>query len=137
MDFLNRLDTFLIGGNRSVKPDSDITDRLFDFATNLDPDQLTEEQADILYNIIDDIEFDDEDQDSYYGESIDEAPVKKRINKQDRRKRSMNYRRNKAKIKMKAAKYRKTAKYKQLQKKAKARAKSGRTATGRRKTTYV
>jgi hypothetical protein len=148
-DFLSRLDTFLIGSNQDIKPDGDILNRLFDFVTDLDPDQLTEEQADVLYEIIEDVDFDaDDEEEEYYErgdegedgldeEDLDEAPIKRRINKQVRRQRALKYRKNRAKVKQKAKKYRKTAKYKQLQKRAKMKARSGRTATGRRKVRYV
>jgi len=145
-ELLGRLDTFLgyqhsnlYGNTPFVNKDmyDEVFERMFDFVTSLEPEQLTEEQAEVLYGIIEDIDlkFDDgtgeEDEDE---EDVDEAarPKMVRINRAARRKRKMAYKKNRAKLRMKAKRYRKSARGKRLAKKAKIMARRGKTATGKR-----
>ena len=137
-DILNRLETFIGDAgvsNFGVTPvySDDILERMFEFVTNLDPDILTEDQATILSEIIEDIELKMEGIDE---DGLDEAPKKVRVKPADRRKRKLAYKKNKQKIKMKAKKYRKSSTGKRLAKKRKVMAKRGRTATGKRIKTY-
>ena len=70
-------------------------------------------------------------------ELIEAAPVKKRVNKTLRRKRHLEYIKKRAKKKMMAKKYRKTSKFKKWKAKTKLRARSGRTAKGKRKIKFI
>ena len=125
--------------------EEDLFGRLFEFAVAIDPDQLSEDQATMLHDIIEDIDLkmedineEDEDFDCYDDEEemVGEAARKVRVNKMARRQRQRSYRKNKAKIKMKAKRYRKSSAGKKLAKKAKIMNKRGRTATGKRRVTY-
>jgi hypothetical protein len=133
-DILNRLDTFLggnVGDSFGTTPiySDDILNRMFEFVTDLDPDILSEKQAGILYEIIEDIDL--------RMEGIDEAtPKKVRVKPGDKRENKLYYKKNRQKIKREASKYRKTSKGKQLAKKTKINNKRGKTATGKRMVSY-
>lgn len=65
------------------------------------------------------------------------SPVRKRRDKQLKRKRHITYLKNKNKKKILSKKRRVTSKFKKWQRKTKAKAKMGRTATGKRKSRFV
>ena len=65
------------------------------------------------------------------------APVRKRVDRNQRRKRHVEYLKNKQKKKAKAKRYRKMTSYKKWKAKTKKKAVQGRTATGKRKKVYV
>lgn len=134
VDILDRLETFLgsnVSNSFGTTPvySEDILNRMFEFVTNLDPDILSEDQATVLSEIIEDIDL--------KMEGIDEAAKKVKIKPADKRERKLYYKKNKQKIKMKAKKYRKSSTGKRLAKKAKIMNKRGRTATGKRIRTYT
>jgi len=109
----------------------DIADKMFSFIEdNVDLENLDEQQSDIFGEIL--VAMDDDDDDE-----LEEGVLRKKISAVDRRERKQNYRKNKAKLKKKAKKYRKTNKFKKYQKKAKKKAKMGKTASGKRKTTFI
>jgi len=148
-EILDRLTTFMGGRNDDgmfgTKPvfEEAMFDKMFNFITSLDPEQLSEEQSYDVMDIIEEIEleyegvdeseeYDDLD-DDLDEEILDEvAPKRVKRDRMARRKRSKAYRRNKSKRKMAVKRYRKSARGKQMAKKAKRNARRGKTATGRR-----
>ena len=146
MNVLDRIDNYMDSNDIS---EDDVFDRALELIMNLDPDNISEEQAESVMLIInsldeedgnDDEEDDDDMEDDEDEEDEDEvsefAKKKVRIDPAARRKRKLEYKKNKAKRKVKAKKYRKSAKGKQMLKKAKRLGKTGRTATGKKQTTY-
>jgi len=146
---LDKLDTLL--GNRNdngmygvtAKDDDQIFDRMFEFIISLDPEQLSEGQAETIMNIIEDVEmeFDGVDEDGIEEvdedeDDLDEAPKRVKRNRSAARKRAKSYRRNKSTRKRAAKKYRKSSRGKQMAKKSKRMAKRGKTASGKRKRTF-
>ena len=107
----------------------DIAEKMFSFIEkNVDLENLDEEQSGVFSEILDAIDSDDE---------LEEGAIRKKISAVDKRERKRDYRKNKAALKLKAKKYRKTQRFKKYQKKAKKKAKMGRTASGKRKTTFI
>lgn len=140
MNIADKLDNYL-NENENLDeflPDEDteLMGRMLDFIMNLDSENLTEDQIEEVTDIIDNIADDDineifdEDED----EDVDEAfsAKKVKIKPSDKRKRRMEYRRNRAAIKLRAKKFRRTTKYKQWKRKKIRKARSGKTATGKR-----
>lgn len=114
--------------------DTELMSRMFDFIMNLDYENLTEDQLEEVTDIVDNLAdedineiFDDED-------DVDEAVSAKKvkIKPSDKRRRRMEYRRNRAAIKLRAKKFRRTTKYKQWKRMKKRKATSGKTARGKR-----
>lgn len=72
-------------------------------------------------------------------ECLEEAitPVRKRISPSVRRKRKIDYLKNKQKKKQQSKRYRRTSDYKRWKRKTAVKSKTGRTATGKRKSTLV
>ena len=123
---VNMPDTF------GTKPEfeEEIFDRMWEFIVSLDPQQLSEEQADQIMSIIEDVELEYEGLEE---DEVDEVAAKRtRIKPSERRKRKQEYRKNKAKIKRAAKKYKRSSRGKQMAKKSKRMKKQGKTATGRR-----
>ena len=112
--------------------DDNLVEKMFDFLSNLDPEQVPENLTDDYINIIDELAGSEEDE-------VDEDFAKKKvkIKASDKRKRKMEYRKNRAKLKMKAKKYRRTTKFKQYKRKATRKAKQGKTATGKRMRKFI
>ena len=114
--------------------DTKLMDRMFDFIVNLSSENLTEDEIDEMTGIVDvladedisEIFVDDDD----VGEAISAKKVK--IKPSDKRKRRMAYRRNRAGMKLKAKKFRRTTKYKQWKRMKKRKVTSGKTARGKR-----
>lgn len=102
--------------------DSSVMDKMFDFITSLE--DLPEDKQLEAMEIIDELA----------PEEVDEAISAKRvkIKPAERRKRKREYRKKRAQLKMKAKRFRRTAKFKMWQRKKKRKAKSGKTATGKR-----
>jgi len=138
-EVLDRLRTLL--GNTDdnnmfgVEPnfDEEIYDRMWEFITSLDPEQLTDDQADNVISIIEDIELEygneEEDEDDV-GEAVRAKRV--RISPAARRQRRQQYRKSKAKMKRNVKQYRRSARGRQMAKKSKRMKKMGKTATGKR-----
>ena len=112
--------------------DVDMMDRMVDFIMNLDTEGLTEDQVEEAADLIDSIS--DYNIDEILEDELDEAVSarKVKIKPSDKRKRKMEYRRNRAAIKLKAKKFRRTTKYKQWSRMKKRKASSGKTARGKR-----
>lgn len=97
----------------------------------LDNEILSETTIENIFNFLSDIYveiLDDED-------DLDEGVPAKRtkIDRQAKRKRRIEYRKNKQKIKLKSKRYRKTQAYKRYKKKMKKYGKQNKTSTGKRK----
>ena len=108
-----------------------VADKMFTFIEkNINIEELDEEQTDAFNDILVCLE-DDVDED------LEEANIRKKISAVDKRERKREYRKNKAAVKRKAKKFRKTIKFKKYKKKAKRKAKQGKTASGKRKTTFI
>lgn len=116
--------------NARFKTDKELFERMLNFISDMDPEQLDEKQLDTVLDILESLEpTDDEDE-------IDEVKKAKRSSAEKKRLAKQYWRKNKAKIKRKRAKFKKSAAGKQRKRKAKIMAKSGKTATGRRKVSY-
>lgn len=106
----------------------DLIDKMFDLIIDLDSDQLTEEQAENISNIID---------------MLDPPELNEVFRKKVRRditaakKRRREYQRHKAARRLKARKYRRSSAGKRTLRKAKRFAKVGRTSTGKRIKTFI
>ena len=129
-DYLNeneKVDEFL------PEQDTEFMGRMFDFIVDLDFENLTEDQVDEITDIIDNL-ADEDINEIFDDEDVDEAisAKKVKIRPSDKRKRRMEYRRNRAAIKLRAKKFRRTTKYKQWKRMKKRKATSGKTATGKR-----
>ena len=101
--------------------EDDLLDRMFDFITSLNEEQINEDQAIEIVDIVDIIDE----------EEIDEIQRVK-INPAEKRERKKAYKKNKQKIKITAKRFRKTAKFKKYVKKKKIKSKSGKTSSGKR-----
>lgn len=117
-----------------VEKDNDIFERMVDFLIGLDPDQLDEQQLEMLVNILEDMEI------TYDGlEDVEEATVRakrKRTKPSEKRERRRYYRQHRAQIKRKVKRYKKSAKGRRMKKLAKRMSKRGKTATGKRRTKF-
>lgn len=116
-------------------PEEDIhlMDMMIEFIMGLDTESMTEDQVEEALDLIDmvsDGALDDE----LFDDDLDEvvAAKKVKIKPSDKRKRRMEYRRNRAAMKLKAKKFRRTTKYKQWARMKKRKASSGKTARGKR-----
>jgi len=133
---LTKIDKFLIDEDEDG-PDDDLTEKMFDFILSLNDENLTAGQADQIGEIIDMIDPDDDD------EEIDEdemSEVFKRRVKRDlpaARQRRREYRTKRAKMRLKAKRYRRSAAGKMTLRKAKRFGKFGKTSKGARKRTFV
>ena len=155
---MSRLDIYLGEEEISEEAEDMIMNKAMDLIMDLDPDNLSEDQAEGVMSIIDLLEagltkkqeklpeplkkaikkkkgIKDEEDDEDDEDSMDEIK-KVRIDPSARRKRKQEYKKNKSKRKKEAKKYRKSAKGKQMAKKAKRMAKTGKTASGKKKVQY-
>lgn len=114
--------------------DEDIIDQMLEFFMGLEPDQVSDEQANTIMEIID---YWDDDENKELEELSELVRKKVRIDPAERRKRKKEYRRKKGKKKRELRKYRRSARGKLMARKAKRMAKRGRTATGKRKRTFI
>ena len=121
-DYLNEDDGDEILEQDEFFDDSEVMHKMFDFITSLE--DLPEDKADEALAIIEEISPTD----------IDEGMAAKRvkINPAERRKRKREYRKKKVRLKMKAKRFRRTAKFKKWKRMKERKAKSGKTATGKR-----
>ena len=77
-----------------VYDDSELMDKMFELLTSIDPEVLTDEQSDLLVDILDIIQAYDDSYEEDMDESIDEeelnelAPKRKKINRVARRQRA-------------------------------------------------
>ena len=110
----------------------DLAEKMFNFIEDtVDIDNLDDERSDDFDEILSMMEnYEDEDE-------LDEAAIRKKIKPGDKRARARAYKKNRATLKRKAKKYRKTAKFSRYKKKAKRGSKRGKTSTGKRKTKFI
>lgn len=114
--------------------DVNLMDMMIEFIMNLDSESLTEDQIVECTDLIDMIADHKLDEELFEDDELDEvvAAKKVKIKPSDKRKRRMDYRKNRAAIKLKAKKFRRTTKYKQWSRMKKRKATSGKTARGKR-----
>ena len=112
-----------------VKYDEELFERLLNFIIELDPEQLGDEQLDTVESILDELEMFGED-------GVSEIRLSKRSSAEKRRKSRQFYRRNRQKIKIRRKKFKRSAAGRKRKRLTKMKAKSGKTATGRRKVRY-
>ena len=110
--------------------DDIILDKVFDLIETLDPEQLSDKQNDILYEILEMIAPEEEETNEVF---------KKRVRRDigARRKRRREYRRKRARVKIRAKKYRRSAVGKKTLRRAKRKGKFGRTSTGKRVRKFI
>lgn len=121
-NYLNEEEEDLFEDELIDDSDIDIMDRMFDFITSLE--DLPEDKQVEAYEILD----------SIAPEDLEEGIAAKRvkIKPAEKRKRKREYRKKRARLKMKQKKYRRTAKFKRWKRMKERKAKSGKTATGKR-----
>ncbi len=114
--------------------DVQLMNMMIEFIMNLDSESLTEDQVIECTDLIDTLAEYKLDDELFEDEELDEAVAAKKvkIKASDKRKRRMEYRRNRAALKLKAKKFRRTTKYKQWARMKKRKATSGKTARGKR-----
>jgi hypothetical protein len=124
--YLGEQEEVMMGGTEQLNylEDDELLEKMYDLITSLDPNKLSELQAEELVGIIDDIAGDDED------EELEEVK-RVRISPAAKRERKKQYKKNRNKLKIKAKRYRKTAGYKKYKKKTKRMSRSGKTSTGK------
>lgn len=113
--------------------DHDIVfDMMVDLINTLEPDDLSEDQQDMLGNILNELGLleDDEEEDDEDEDDLSERKIMK-VKRKAHLLMKKAYKRNKAKFKMMNKKYRKTSAFKKWKKKHKRMVKMGRTKTKR------
>ena len=114
----------------------DLAVKMMDFIeTNVDLIKLNDEQSDVFDDIL--IQIENIEEETEESELDEAAKIRKKISPADKRKRKIDYRNNRASLKMKAKKLRKTSKYKKYTKKSKRMAKRGKTSTGKRQSKFI
>jgi len=124
-----------------------VVDKMLDFIMSLDTENLSEEQMDMIEDIIDELDPDenedipeitDEDELDDELDDVDEA-FKKRVRRDlsKKRQRRRAYKRKRASVRVKARKYRRSALGKRTARKAKRYSKIGRTSTMKRQRKFV
>lgn len=125
-NYLNE-DEDLLEEDDDFSGDAELMEKMFDFITSLDdlPEDKQIEAAEIINEIA--------------PAEVDEAISAKRvkIKPAEKRKRKREYRKKRAKLKMKGRRFRRTAKFKKWQRMKKRKAKSGKTATGKRVRKFI
>ena len=114
-------------------PDEDVTmmERMMDFIMGLSTDTLSEDQIEEAMDIVD--ELADENLDETLDPTDEGVTARKvKIKPSDKRKRRMAYRRNRAALKLKNKKFRRTTKYKQWKRMRDRKKGQGKTARGKR-----
>lgn len=126
---LAKIDRLLIEDDIDI--DEEVMDKMFDLIVSLSDENLSDEQADKVSEIIDMVDPDDEDE-------VSEV-FKKRV-KRDlpaARKRRREYRTKRSKMRLKAKRYRRSASGKMTLRKAKRYKKFGKTSTMKRQRKFV
>lgn len=124
-----------------------VVDTMLDFIMSLDTESLSEEQLDMIEDILDELDPDeneeipeitDEDELEDELDDVDEA-FKKRVRRDlaKKRQRRRAYKRKRATVRIKARKYRRSAIGKRTARKAKRYKKIGRTSTMKRQRKFV
>lgn len=121
-NYLNEEDEDIYEPEDDFFDDSSVMEKMFNFITSLE--DLSEDKQLEVIEIIEEISPED----------VDEGMGAKRvkIDPKEKRKRKREYRKKKAKLKMKARRFRRTAKFKKYKRMKERKAKSGKTASGKR-----
>jgi len=121
-NYLNEEDEDIYEPEDDFFDDSSVMEKMFNFITSLE--DLSEDKQLEVIEIIEEISPED----------VDEGMATKRvkIDPKEKRKRKREYRKKKAKLKMKARRFRRTAKFKKYKRMKERKAKSGKTASGKR-----
>lgn len=121
-NYLNEEDEDIYEPEDDFFDDSSVMEKMFNFITSLE--DLSEDKQLEVIEIIEEISPED----------VDEGLAAKRvkIDPKEKRKRKREYRKKKAKLKMKARRFRRTAKFKKYKRMKERKAKSGKTASGKR-----
>jgi len=121
-NYLNEEDEDIYEPEDDFFDDSSVMEKMFNFITSLE--DLSEDKQLEVIEIIEEISPED----------VDEGMAAKRvkIDPKEKRKRKREYRKKKAKLKMKARRFRRTAKFKKYKRMKERKAKSGKTASGKR-----
>jgi hypothetical protein len=128
MELLDKLSKIL--EEEDYEDDDVLIEKMFDLIESLDPDQLSEDQADILADIFDMLAPEEEETNEVFKK-------RQRRDISARRQRRREYRKRRAQIKIKAKKYRRSAKGRKTLRKAKRYAKIGRTSTMKRQRKFI
>lgn len=128
-NYLNEDEELLETDDYDYVKDTEIINRMFEFLTTLNHDNLSEDEKIEIVDIINELA----------GEEIDEATSAKRvkIKPAEKRKRKRLYRKAKAKIKLAARRFRRTAAFKAWKRLRDRKKKSGKTARGKRIRTFI
>jgi hypothetical protein len=97
-----------------------IIEQMWDFIDSLDDNQISDEQAGQIEDILDEV-----------------FKLRVRRNLSNQRKNRREYRRKRARVKMKGRRYRRSARGKMRAKRAKRMARTGKTSTGKRMRKFV
>lgn len=132
---LDRLNKFLqendpADDKEDYDEDDVLIEKMYDLIETLDPDQLSENQSDLLYDIFDMLAPEDEETNEVFKK-------RQRRDIAKRRTRRREYRRRRAQVKIKAKKYRRSAKGRKTLRKAKRYKKIGRTSTMKRQRKFI
>ena len=137
MTVLDRLNKFIQENDIDLDEIEDFEDddllieKMFDLIESLEPDQLSEKQADILMEVFELLAPEDD-------VPVDEV-FKRRVRRDiaTRRKRRREYRKRRAKVKLRARKYRRSALGRKTARRAKRFKKIGRTSTMKRQRKFI
>ena len=110
---------------------TDILDRMYSLITSLDPDKMTDKQANLFVDIMNDL-ADEKDKEEEQQRNEGVPPKRVKISPTEKRKRRMKYRQKRSQLKVKAKRYRRTSGFKKWKRKTKIKRKAGKTATGKR-----
>jgi len=126
-NYLNEEDEDIYEPEDDFFDDSSVMEKMFNFITSLE--DLSEDKQLEVIEIIEEISPED----------VDEGMAAKRvkIDPKEKRKRKREYRKKKAKLKMKARRFRRTAKFKKYKRMKERKAKSGKTASGKRVRKFI
>ena len=135
---LAKIDRLLIEDDIDI--DEEVMDKMFDLIVSLSDENLSDEQADKVSEIIDMVDPDDEIIDMVDPDDEEVSEVFKKRVKRDlpaARKRRRSYRAKRSKMRLKAKRYRRSASGKMTLRKAKRYKKFGKTSTMKRQRKFV
>ena len=124
-EFINPLE-----GTHDLDPKSDevMFNKMLNFIISLDPEQLTDNQLEEISNMLEDLEFEDED--------LTEIKMSGKTSQEKRRYQARYYRRFRSKISQKRKKFRKSAEGRKRKKQSERMEKVGKTPTGKARVRY-
>ena len=131
---LTKIDKFLVDEDEDG-PDEELMDKMLNLIVSLNDEDITDEQANQIAEIINMIDPKDEDEDEDEMSEVFKKRVKRDLTAA--RKRRREYRTKRSKMRLKAKRYRRSASGKQTLRKAKRFGKFGKTSKGTRQRTFV